>query len=169
MLSEPSPYPSIEKKKNYSKFEGSPLSHHLRPQSNPSTSKKIIPTQAHQSLREDYKKIFLPLLIDIFELRQMLETHKLLRESPQFRSFGKVSKSPQEIVERLTEIQREIEESQRWCDGVILQIAKGINEAKETLEFLKLKEPLEEKEEAKQPNFWKRLLGKLQRLTCKKK
>ena len=42
-------------------------------------------------------------------------------------------KSPQQILKRLEVLQGDIEETQRWCDGVILQIAKGIEEAKEAL------------------------------------
>ena len=126
------------KPKTYSHISQSPFSEHLRPGSIPQGSKKIIPSVARHSLREDFKKTFLPLLIDIFELRQMLETIRLTRQSPEFRSFGKISKSPQEIVFQLTSMQQEIEEAQRWGDGVVSQISKGIEEAQETLHLLKM-------------------------------
>lgn len=132
---------SPQQRKSYSRLHSSPFSDHLKP-SNTSqeTPKKIIPTAAHSGLREEFKKTFLPLLIDIFELRQMIDTYKVLKQSPNLRYFGRVSKTPQEILEKLKQIQLDIEESQRWCEGVILQIAKGIKEAQEALELLE--EPL---------------------------
>ena len=86
---------------------------------------------------------FLPLLIDVFELRQMIDNYKS-------NSSESIEKSPQQILERLEELQGDIEETQRWCDGVILQIAKGIKEAKDALD---------EKEE----NLFKRLLRKIKK------
>lgn len=102
--------------------------------------KKIIPTTAQSGLREEFKKTFLPLLIDVFELRQMIETYKMQKRSPELECIGKVSKTPQEILSHLKQLQLDIEESQRWCDGVILQIAKGIDEAKEALEMIQKEE-----------------------------
>lgn len=95
------------------------------------SSRKIIPTSKIGGVREEFKKTFLPLLIDIFELRQMIANYKT--KTP----FQVQLKSPEEILDRLVTMQREIEESQKWCDGVILQISKGIEEAKETLQFIK--------------------------------
>jgi hypothetical protein len=124
-------------KKTYSHLRDSPFSSHFKPSlTSQESKKKIIPTAAHSGLREDYKKIFLPLLIDIFELRQMIDTYKVQQQSPKLRYFGKVSKTPQEILLQLQHMQLDIEESQRWCEGVILQISKGIQEAKEALELL---------------------------------
>jgi len=74
------------------------------------------------------------MLIDVFELRQMVESAKLEKEGFPFVSPGK---SPQEILERLTGMQESILETQRWCEGVIGQIAKGIEEATEAMELLK--------------------------------
>ena len=65
-------------------------------------------------------------------------------------SAEEIEKSPQQILEKLEELQGDIEETQRWCDGVILQIAKGIEEAREALG---------EKEE----NLFKRLLRKIKK------
>ena len=50
-------------------------------------------------------------------------------------------------------MQADILEAQRWCDGVILQIAKGIEEAKKALILLE-----EEEKEQEKPNLLKRLL-----------
>ena len=137
------------KKKVYRKLETSPIASSIKPDS-PSTSndsgsqKKIISTHAMSGLREKYKKTFLPLLIDVFELRQMIDNYKTQKETPLI-PIDKASKSPEEIVQRLEELQKEIEESQRWCDGVILQISKGIKDARETLQQCNSDLPFEEK------------------------
>ncbi|MBM3200994.1 MAG: hypothetical protein FJZ56_01130 [Chlamydiae bacterium] len=89
--------------------------------------KKIISTPKRQSTREDFKKTFLPLLIEVFELRQMIKGHQI--RNP----LETVTKSPQEIVKQLQLLQNEIEESQKWCEGIILQISKAIDEAKTAL------------------------------------
>jgi len=132
------------RKKVYSKLDSSPLSENIPPPSSftsPSPSKKIIPSSATKGLREDFKKTFLPLLIDVFELRQMIDNYKSQAESSSPLPMGKVTQSPREILERLEQLQNDIEETQRWCEGVILQIAKGIEEAKEALELIEGKEP----------------------------
>ena len=82
-----------------------------------SVVKKISPSSKRSGLREDFKRIFLPLLIDIFELKRSRA-------------------SPTEVLKRLTDLQTEIEESRKWCEGVILQVAKGIEETKEALQFI---------------------------------
>ena len=130
------------RKKVYSKLDSSPLSESIPPPSSfaaQSAPKKIIPTSATQGLREDFKKTFLPLLIDVFELRQMIENYKSQADSPL--PMGKVTTSPQEILERLMQLQNDIEETKRWCEGVILQIAKGIEEATEALDMFEEKDP----------------------------
>jgi len=123
------------KKKVYRKLDTSPLSESISlskmaPQGEP---KKIILSMATKGLREEFKKTFLPLLIDVFELRQSIDNYKSQVQSSHPIQAEKISESPQEILNRLEQLQRDIEESQRWCDGVILQIAKGIEEAKEAL------------------------------------
>ncbi len=122
-------------KKVYTKLDASPFSENIKINSETGKSesnKKIIPSSPLSGMREEFKKTFLPLLIDIFELRQMIDNYKSQASIP----FQKEAKSPKEILERLEIMQTEIEESQRWCEGVILQIAKGIQEAKEALELL---------------------------------
>lgn len=98
--------------------------------------KKIIPTGRISGVREDFKKTFLPLLIDVFELRQMVQNFKSRYSSSFLFTHGQTSKSPKEVIQRLQQLQDDIEESKRWCEGVILQIEKGIEEAKEALQFI---------------------------------
>lgn len=123
-------------RKVYRHLFTSPFSDRFKPSiSNCTSEKKIVVTTLHSGLREEFKKMFLPLLIDIFELRQLIDTYKLQKQSPSFQHLGKASKTPEEIMAKLREMQADIEESQRWCDGVIRQIAKGIQEAQETFDY----------------------------------
>lgn len=129
------------RKKVYSKLDSSPLSGSIPPPSSFAASaapKKIIPTSATKGLREDCKKTFLPLLIDVFELRQMIENYKSQAESPL--PIGKVTQSPHEILESLEQLRCDIEETMRWCEGVLLQISKGFEEASEAFEMIEEKD-----------------------------
>lgn len=149
-------------KKTYSQLHSSPFSDHFKPSSTAhEPRKKIIPTIALSGLREEFKKTFLPLLIDIFELRQMIDTYKIQQQSPKLRCFGKVSKTPQEILTQLKQMQLEIEESQRWCEGVVLQISKGIKEAQEALELLSETSPSLEESTSRLGFSFKRFFSKL--------
>lgn len=123
--------PSQFKKKTYTQIDPASCKHSINIRTQQSSTKKIIATNTLKGLREEFKRTFLPMLIDVFELRQTVENAKLEREGVPFVS---PTKSPQEILERLTEMKESILETQRWCDGVIGQIAKGIEEATELLE-----------------------------------
>lgn len=115
--------------------------HSFVPSNAEATAKKTISFPMNKGMREEFKKTFLPLLIDVFELRQMIESHKMKQQTPILFPEGKVGKSPREILERLQELQGEIEESQKWCEGVIKQISRGIDEAKEALQYLDNEKP----------------------------
>ena len=91
-------------------------------------TKKIIATTIGNNLREEFKKSFVPLLIEVFELRQSISNHKSQEDNPLL--ISKEGASLQEITERLENLQKEIEETKRWCEGVSLQIAKGLKETK---------------------------------------
>lgn len=119
--------------------------------------KKIVPTSRISGMREEFKKTFLPLLIDVFELRQMIESHKSMAKNHLPFTLHPPKKSPQEILDRLRELQKEIEESQRWCDGVVCQIAKGIEEAKEALQFIENSSFIASN--TKKKGFWVRLFS----------
>ncbi len=96
--------------------------------------KKIVPTSKKLGMREEFKKTFLPLLIDVFELRQMIQNAKAANASSLLKSLGKKPLTPEHILEKLENLQEDITESKRWMEGVIAQIDKGITEAKEALE-----------------------------------
>ena len=140
-------------RKVYKKLDSSPLSQTIPPPTHSHSEKKIIPSRATRGLREEFKKIFLPLLIDSFELRQTIDNQKSEKGSSSPLMEKSACKSPKEILKRLEQMQADILEAQRWCDGVILQIAKGIEEAKKALILLE-----EGEKEQEKPNLLKRLL-----------
>ncbi|MDX8431295.1 MAG: hypothetical protein SNF33_05790 [Candidatus Algichlamydia australiensis] len=146
-------------KKTYSKLDRSPLGTalHKSVHKKSETEKRIIPSSPKGGRREDFKSSFLPLLIDVFELRQMIENHKQMENGSPI-PLGKLSKTPQQVLEQLESMQDEVEEARRWFDGVILQISKGISEAQEVLGMNK-KENEEEKEST---SLLKRILQWLQ-------
>lgn len=96
--------------------------------------KKIIPSTKINGIKDDFKKVFLPLLVEVFELRKRIENYK--NGTKCFLSPQDTPSCPIEILTKLQTLQKEVEESQRWCDGVIVQISKGIEEAKEALHFI---------------------------------
>lgn len=128
-------------KKTYSKLDRSPLGSalHENVHKKNETKKPIIPSSPKSGRREDFKSSFLPMLIEVFELRQMIENYKQ-KENGSPLPLGKLSKSPVEVLQQLEAMQNEVEEAQRWFDGVILQISKGVHEAKEVLGEEKPKE-----------------------------
>lgn len=96
--------------------------------------KKIIPTNKKLGMREEFKKVFLPLLIDVFELRQMIRNHDSQEKTNAFIPLQKPPHlSREKILNKLEELQEEIAESKRWVEGVITQIDKAVAEAKESL------------------------------------
>lgn len=125
------------KKKTYTKIDGKGFeaSPHFSTQT--TSSKKIVATNTLKGLREEFKRTFLPFLIDVFELRQTIENAKLKSEGT---PFIRETKSPEEILERLTQMRESILETQRWCEGMIGQIAKGIDEATEVVSLMRKQE-----------------------------
>ncbi|GAB4186524.1 MAG: hypothetical protein Tsb0015_04390 [Simkaniaceae bacterium] len=98
--------------------------------------KKIVPTTASGGLREKFKETFIPLFIEVFELRQMIDNYKAEEVSPNPFLTEKSTKSPKEILKQLEDLQKNIEESRRWHEGMILQIERGIEEARQALSNL---------------------------------
>ena len=138
------------KKKVFSKLESSPLANKIDVSSpdviTPAGSgKKIIFSSPKSGVREEFKRTFLPLLIDVSELRQMIENYKAQKDQPYLLSLGKLSKTPEEVLKELESMQTDIEEAKRWCSGVILQISQAITEAKEALAPLEENEKQEKK------------------------
>ena len=152
------------RKKVYTKLTTSKLTDQVSSslsQMNEAKGKKIIPTHIHPTLREGFKKMFLPLLIDIFELRQATQTCHSQMFSDEVLNFSIANKSPEQVLEKLEEIQNQVQEAQNWCDGVVLQISKGIEEAKEVLKQIEEKNS-EEKGHKKKSNFLKSIVDLFQ-------
>lgn len=129
--------------------------------------KKILPTTKKTGLREEFKKTFLPHLIDIFELRQMVRNYKKEKASPSPVSFHTTAlKCPKEVLEKLEQFQHDVEEAQRWCAGMIMQISEAIQEAKDALENLEPSSPTPQKYSLdtsslpKKSSWFTRLFGK---------
>lgn len=99
-------------KKTYKKIDASYFQRTLSPFSKQKEGKKIVATQSIKGLREEMKRLFLPLLIEVFECRQ---TEK---------------KSEEEILQKLTRTKDSVLDTMRWCEGVLQQIEKGIEECK---------------------------------------
>ena len=99
-------------------------------------SLKIVPSAATKEFEKKIKNIFLPLLTNIFELKQMINRYKM--ELPSTQTI-KMKLTPREILMELKQLQKDAEESQRWCAGIILQTSKGIEEVKELLLLFKEK------------------------------
>lgn len=153
------------RKKVYTKLSTSKLSSHLShsiSQMGQGAGKKIVATRLNTTLREEFKKMFLPLLIDIFELRQATANwrHHIFNESVIELSIKETP--PSQILQKLEDIQKQIQEAQNWCDGVILQISKGLDEAKTLLDEINQKNR-QEKRHKKSKNFLKSLLRLFQR------
>ncbi|MDN3505256.1 MAG: hypothetical protein P0S95_06760 [Rhabdochlamydiaceae bacterium] len=148
------------RKKVYTKLTTSKLTDqvsHSISQISEAKGKKIVPTQINPTLREGFKKMFLPLLIDIFELRQATQTCHNKIFSDEVLDFSISNKTPEQILEKLEEIQKQVQEAQNWCDGVVLQISKGIIEAKDVLKEIEEKN-CEEKGHTKKKNFLKSIV-----------
>ena len=116
-------------RKKYSKIASLKLG--VAPFAQAEPAKKIIATKVTKDLLETYRKTFLPLLIEVFELRQSLSTHKLHSESPELKHLGKVHQTPEEILTRLEEIHDNVQETLLWCNGTIKQVQKALEEAKQ--------------------------------------
>ncbi|OGN61282.1 MAG: hypothetical protein A3F09_01795 [Chlamydiae bacterium RIFCSPHIGHO2_12_FULL_49_11] len=92
-------------------------------------TKKISATQTpDKGLKHEYKKAFLPLLIEVYEMRQLLDNRKLNR-STSLNLFAD-ARSPEQVLEKFLMLQKDVEETKRWCDGALKQIEKGIMEAR---------------------------------------
>ena len=96
-------------KKTYKRIDASHFRRTLSPFSAQISGKKIVATIAMKGLREEMKRIFLPLLIEVFEVRQG---------------------SKEESRQKLEQTKESLLETMRWCEGVLTQIEKGIEECK---------------------------------------
>ncbi len=134
-MEETTEHPHGFQKKVYKRLSESDLasihpktSIHLFDEASP--HKKIIASTLSPNIREEFKKTFVPILVEIFELRQMIGNKKNRKEAglPLFKKTVPLD----EMIARLELLQKEIEETKRWCEGVSLQISKGLQEAKES-------------------------------------
>ena len=138
------------RKKIYSKLTISPLRGAIEVSMDNSSTKKIIATKFVSRLQEEFKQTFVPLLIEVFKLRQLTEAYKREKEGDPF--VTQLTTSPEEILRQLEEMKETIEEAKRWHEGVLSQVSRGIEETKAIITFL---------EEPKQRSLWELLKQKL--------
>lgn len=105
---------------------------------------RVLKESSTGPLRDQFKKIFLPLLIDVLELRQSIDNFNLSSCNDLFSKIGKKAKSAEDILSDLENLQEQIEESKRWHDGIICQITRSIQEAKACLVSTQNKDEQEE-------------------------
>ena len=126
------------RKKIYSKLTTSPLRGTIEVSVDASSSKKIIAKKFVSRLQEEFKQTFVPLLIEVFKLRQLIETHQRKKEGDPF--VSPLTTPPEEILKQLEEMQATLEEAKRWHEGVLSQVARGIEETKAIIENTPLKQ-----------------------------
>jgi hypothetical protein len=86
------------------------------------------------SLQEQFKKLFLPLLSDVLELRQCIDTLNLKAKNDLFKITGNKVKSNEELICELECLKDQIEESINWHSSIYKQIIEAIGEAKNNQE-----------------------------------
>ena len=121
------------RKKVYTKLSVSELSSKLSESIAHARSpslRKITASEVTPSVRSKFKEIFLPLLIDIFELRQTTENYKNQLFSEELIHKAVLKQPPEEILQNLQSIQAQVLEAKNWCDSVLLQLSKATDEAK---------------------------------------
>ncbi|MBP9841393.1 MAG: hypothetical protein KBC64_03080 [Simkaniaceae bacterium] len=142
-------------RKVYSKLSTSPLKGPIGVSTDTPSPKKIVATKFVSRLQEEFKQTFIPVLIEVFKLRQLTEAYKREKEGDPF--VSQLTTSPEDILRHLEEIRETVEEAKRWHEGVLSQVSRGIEETKEILAFIKKEEhnPLE------QTPLWELLKQKL--------
>lgn len=93
-------------------------------------SKKLVAARIENSIRIVLQRTFVPLLIEIFELRQAIDNLYLKKQDPKNLLCEKMVKTPEEILSRLEEIRENVAETLRWSEGLMLQIEKNLEEIK---------------------------------------
>lgn len=86
--------------------------------------KRIVPTKSGSTFRDKHREIYLPILIQVIELRGKLEQMK--NPDP----LSDSSECPEQILGKLELLESDIIEAQRWCEGVVLQLGKAMEEAR---------------------------------------
>ena len=142
------------KKKIYSKLTVSPLRGTACVSTDASSNKKIIATKLTSRLQEEFKQTFVPLLIEVFKLRQLTETYQRATEGDPF--ITQLTTSPEEILKQLEEMKETLEEAKRWHEGVLSQVTRGLEETRSLLQFIE-----QENNQPKQKSLWELLKQKI--------
>ncbi len=81
-------------------------------------------------LRDQVKKIMIPLLIKIFELKLSAQQAK----TPPSRLYKQVGEPPEKIRKKLEKLDDHLKQLQLWCHSCQNQIAKALSEIEDTAE-----------------------------------
>ena len=103
---------------------GSPSADSVPPSSSQTVKNTISPDANLSQLREQVKKVMIPLLIKIFELKLAAQQAK----SPSSRLNKQSQESPKEIREQLLNLEEDIKLLHLWCQSCQKQIEKALNE-----------------------------------------
>lgn len=76
------------------------------------------------SITEECKQIFLPTLIDIFQIRQKLHKTDLFTA---FEQWETTQEPPLSLRKQLLSIRSDVQEAQRWCDVILKTIDKSLH------------------------------------------
>lgn len=102
-------------------FKPSPLEGSSKPLSERPIQKR------HRSIAEGCKHMFLPALIDIFQIRQKLHKTDPFKF---FEQFERPQEVPKSLKEQLLAIQTDVQEAKDWCDVILKTIDKSLQEPK---------------------------------------
>jgi hypothetical protein len=83
-----------------------------------------------RQLRDQVKKIMIPLLIKIFELKLAAQQAK----TPPSRLHKQIGEPPEKIRKQLDHLDNHLKQLQLWCHSCQSQISKALNEMDETAE-----------------------------------
>ena len=113
---------------------GSPNSDPSTPPPSYSPNETSSPSSSEPNLnqlRGQIKKVMIPLLIKIFELKLAAQQAK----TPPSRLQKKIHESPEEILNQLDQVESDLKLLHLWCISCQKQIEKARNEAEEAVCF----------------------------------
>ena len=94
------------------------------PKEDPQTEHKL-----NVHFEKECKSLFVPLLDEIIQMQHHIKSKT---QFYQLHSVQKQTKSNKDILQKLHQFKASIEESKRWCDSLLMQIEKGIEELEKT-------------------------------------
>ena len=88
----------------------------------------VLKAGATCSLKEQFKRLFLPLLHDVLELRQCIDQLNLKAKNNVFTLTGCKNKTPEALLADLEILKEQIQDSINWHDSIYKQITNAITD-----------------------------------------